>query len=95
MSAGEAAHDLVNQVIRALKSAQGWGVWDLIGGGLISTAVKHSHIDKAKNLAHRSQHALRVFVRELRDVRVDLNLNVDISGFSVFADYFFDGLIAD
>jgi len=28
-------------------------------------------------------------------VRVDLNLNVDISGFSVFADYFFDGLIAD
>jgi len=36
----------------------------VIGGGLISTAIKHSHIDKAKDLAHRTQHALRLFIKE-------------------------------
>ena len=38
---------------------------------------------------------LQNFQRELRDVDVQLNLNLNISGFLTFADFFFDGIIAD
>jgi hypothetical protein len=32
----------LEEVLRSLESAQGWGVWDMIGGGLLATAAKHS-----------------------------------------------------
>lgn len=38
---------------------------------------------------------LRIFQRELNDVQMFLNLNLNISDFLTFADFFFDGLITD
>ncbi|HBC94973.1 MAG TPA: hypothetical protein DCZ10_19260, partial [Pelotomaculum sp.] len=38
MHAGDAVLKEVNGVIGSLRSAQGWGTWDLLGGGLLSTA---------------------------------------------------------
>ncbi len=38
---------------------------------------------------------LRIFQRELNDVQMFLNLNLNIGDFLTFADLFFDGLITD
>ena len=38
---------------------------------------------------------LRIFQRELNDVQMFLNLNLNIGDFLTFADFFFDGLITD
>ncbi|HLO13546.1 MAG TPA: hypothetical protein VK206_01865, partial [Anaerolineales bacterium] len=38
----------LERVISSLEDAEGWGTWDLLGGGLISTAMKHSGIDDAR-----------------------------------------------
>ena len=38
---------------------------------------------------------LRIFQKELRDVEAIQNQHIDIGGFLTFADFFFDGLIAD
>lgn len=93
--AGRAVISGLEKVLSHLDSAKNWGVWDMVGGGLISTAIKHSRIDDARNAAHHVQHLLRRFERELKDVRGIYNLNIDIGSFATFADYFFDGLIAD
>ena len=82
-------------VVGFLKSARNWGTFDLIGGGLIATAVKHSKIDRARESVHHVQQLLRIFQRELADVDSRTDIDIDISSFLTFADYFFDGLIID
>ncbi len=69
----------------------------MIGGGFISTAIKHSRINDAKQQAHAAQQSLRRFQREIRDVndKIETNIDIEIGSFSTFADYFFDGLIMD
>jgi hypothetical protein len=94
--AGQRADAALATVAAALNSAEGWGTWDMLGGGLIATAVKHSHIDDARAAAHGAQGALTAFQRELKDVSAEVHVDsVAIDGFDKFADYFFDGLIAD
>lgn len=82
-------------VIESLQGAEGWGTWDLLGGGLITTAMKHSKIDAARDGVTRLQPQLNRFRRELADVDIEAELAIEISSFASFADYFFDGLIVD
>lgn len=95
IAAGEEVQASLAQVSKALNSAAGWGVWDMMGGGLLATMAKHSSMDTAREHAHRAEQALRRFHRELQDVAVQLSLSVEMDGFIRFADYFFDGLIVD
>lgn len=95
VSAGRRAEICINQVLNSLDSAEDWGVWDMLGGGLISTAIKHGHIDDAQNGLHQAQRALSDFQTELADVGDIQVPNVEIGSFATFADYFFDGLFAD
>ena len=82
-------------VVESLKSAKGWGTWDMLGGGIVATAVKHSRIDEARARMHDAQALLGRFQRELADVTVEQVPAADITEFEHFADYFLDGLIMD
>jgi hypothetical protein len=93
--AGEKALSITNRVLSNLDSAEGWGTWDLLGGGMISGMKKHSHLDVAQKLVEDLQVQLRRFKTELTDVTIDADIQVSINGFLHFADYFFDGLFAD
>lgn len=93
--AGERANSALSEMIKHLDSARGWGVWDMMGGGLLSNIAKHSAIDDANEVAHNSQHLLRAFEKELSDVDRFTDITVNISGFDKFADYFFDGFFVD
>lgn len=46
--AGKAALSCTDHILSQLDSAEGWGTWDLVGGGLITDLVKHSHLDEAQ-----------------------------------------------
>jgi len=78
-----------------LKKAKDWGTWDMLGGGLISNMAKHSAIDDANNIAQRSQHLLKSFQKELSDINQFTEIQVNLSAFSTFADFFFDGFFVD
>ncbi len=97
VDAGNAVLSELENVISYFKSAGNWGVVDLIGGGLIITAVKHSKINKAKTAVNEVQHLLGRFQRELADLKIspESQLGIDVSSFQTFADYIFDGLIFD
>lgn len=95
VSAGNSALSTANQVISSLDSAEGWGTWDLMGGGLISDLAKHGHLDDAQSSIEHLQSQLRRFKTELADVKISADMQVNVDGFLRFADYFFDGLFAD
>jgi chromosome segregation ATPase len=93
--AGKKALTGLDEVTNSLRSAKNWGTFDMLGGGLISTAVKHSRINSARESIHQVQQQLRVFQRELADVGSKTDIEINIGSFATFADYLFDGLIVD
>ncbi|NQU88252.1 MAG: hypothetical protein HQ541_21095 [Mariniphaga sp.] len=97
IAAGEKANQGLLKAIRSMSKAKGWGTFDMLGGGIIATAVKHSHIDNAKAEIQNIQFLLKRFNRELQDIRSiqNANFNPEISGFNKFADFFFDNIIFD
>ena len=95
ISAGNSALNTADHVLSSLDSAEGWGTWDLFGGGLISDLAKHSHLDEAQGNIEHLQSQLRRFKTELADVKINADMQVNVDGFLRFADYFFDGLFAD
>ncbi len=96
IAAASAVLYALRDVAGALNSASDWGVLDMLGGGTLTTLVKHSRIDQARSGAHRVQELLRRFQRELADVGIrSSDLHIDIGSFATFADFFFDGLISD
>ncbi len=95
-SAGKACLQMIGNIEKSLSSAEGWGTFDILGGGLISDMAKHSHLDEAQEEANRLQTSLSRFRTELADVKISEQMGqVNIDGFLRFADFFFDGLIAD
>ncbi|SHN83977.1 hypothetical protein [Desulfitobacterium chlororespirans] len=92
---GDQVLDSLNQALRNLSSAEGWGTWDLLGGGVISGLAKHSHINSAQADIEKTQSLLRQFKTELTDIRIGTELSLKTEGFIKFADFFFDGIIAD
>lgn len=78
-----------------LSSAESWGTWDLLGGGLIADLEKHSHIDEAKGEAELIQSELSRFRTELADIEIQNNIRFEMTEFGKLADFFIDGLIAD
>lgn len=94
-NAGEDVLNCLNKAFSSLESAKGWGTWDMLGGGLISDLAKHSHIDNAMAEVEQAQSLLLKFRNELSDVNINTDIFIETQGFLKFADFFFDGLIAD
>lgn len=94
-AAGNNVLDSLNNALTSLDKAAGWGTWDLLGGGFISDLAKHSNIDGAKEEIENTQRLLRQFKTELADISIDSGIAIETGGFAKFADFFFDGLIAD
>ena len=95
ISAGSRALAIADSILSSLDSAEGWGTWDLVGGGMLSDLAKHSHLDEAQAKVQQLQNELYNFKTELADVAVQADMQINIDGFLRFADYFFDGLFAD
>ena len=92
IDAGARALNSLRMAHDYLDSARNWGLLDMFGGSFISTMLKHSKMDEAKQCIERAQQDLQCFSDELRDVDLP---GIEIGGFLGFADYFFDGFPAD
>ncbi|WP_186579112.1 hypothetical protein [Aquibacillus kalidii] len=95
LEAGKHARSALADASESLNKAKNWGTFDMFGGGVISTSIKHGHIDSAKEQVHRAQRLLRKFSYELDDIGHKFEANLSVSGGLTFMDYFFDGLISD
>ncbi|MGI8314488.1 hypothetical protein [Halobacillus mangrovi] len=95
LSAGKRAVIALGEASSSLDSAENWGALDMLGGGMLTTAVKHSRVDDANSAVHSAQRYLRKFAREINDLGNHYDLRIEISGGMTIADYFLDGLIVD
>ena len=95
ISAGERTLNSLKEVREKLQSAKSWGTWDMLGGGLISNIGKHSAINDANSISKNVQDNLRSFRKELADVNEFTDIQVNLSSFASFADFFLDGIFAD
>ena len=95
IQAGQAAHVQAQQALSTLRSAKGWGVYDLLGGGLLSGLIKHSRMDKAEQ--EIAQLAVKAIQRaaKLRDVRVRCDATTELSAFWRVTDIVWDNLFSD
>ena len=95
IEAGRRALNSLQAAKENLNSAKNWGLVDMFGGGFFTTMLKHSKMDQAKRNMEQAKYDLRSFSRELNDVNMACNLNIDTGDFLSFADYFFDGFVVD
>ena len=93
--AREAGIRALNSLRRAQKyldSDRGWGIYDILGGGMISSLIKHSKLGDAQRCIEQAQADLDEFRQELMDVDLPW---VQADNFLSFADCFFDNFLAD
>lgn len=95
IQAGERALSSLRTAQSQLNGAKNWGIFDMFGGGLFSSAIKHSKISNASRCVEDAKRDLLVFQRELKDVHIPMNLRMEVGSFLSFADFFFDGFLAD
>ena len=94
IAAGNDALSSLYQARDLLQSARNWGIWDILGGGFLSTMIKHHKLDQANACMNEAERKLAVFREELKDVELP-QMQLSIDGFLSFADFFFDGVLAD
>lgn len=85
----------IRAIEESLSSAEGWGTWDVFGGGLISDMAKYSHLDEAQRQINTLQRSLSRFRTELADVDIRVDIQIEVDSFLRFADYFFDNIFTD
>ena len=57
--------------------------------------IKHSKMGKAEKYLSQARYYLQQFQKELRDVAADGTIQLQTGDFLSFADFFFDGVVAD
>ena len=93
--AGNRALTSLESALKQLESASSWGLFDMLGGGLISGMMKHSRLDDASEYMEQAKYELQCFQKELLDLSIPEDFGIHIGSFLTFADFFFDGIIAD
>ncbi|MCQ2577454.1 MAG: hypothetical protein MJ176_02865 [Treponema sp.] len=86
---------LLNEAKAQFRSARNWGFFDILGGGFITDLIKHSKLGNAANVMNRINYLLMDLQRELKDIRIPTGYNMNTATFATFADFVFDGALAD
>lgn len=95
IQAGERALYSLREAQTKLKKATDWGLFDIFGGDMFSGIMKHSRMNEAKQCIDAANRDFQIFQRELNDVNMNFNLQIDVSGLLTVFDFLFDGFIAD
>lgn len=85
----------IEDAISNLKSAQNWGIYDMIGGDFIATMAKRSKMNEASNSLNSIKILLNNYNSELQDLNQEASISLDINSLSGFMDYFFDNFFTD
>lgn len=95
IAAGHRALDALAEAADSLDSAKRWGIVDILGGGFVTSMVKHSRLGDANHELAHAREEIRAFTREISDVR-DLHLlNAEVGGLNAFFDIAMDNTLVD
>lgn len=95
-AAADAADRALSRVAELLGKAAEWGALDLLGGGLIATALKHERIKEAGEAAAVARKEMQRLGTELSDAGMAAaGLEVELGEFAAAADFWLDGFLSD
>ena len=86
---------LIDEAEKKFTSARDWGFLDILGGGFITDLVKHTKLSSASTTMNQINYLLRDLQRELKEVVIPTDFSMNSGTFSTFADFVFDGVLAD
>lgn len=86
---------LLSEAERQFSSARNWGFLDMLGGGFLTDIIKHSKLSRASGCMNEINYLLRDLERELKDIQFTTDYSMNTRTFSTFADFLFDGILAD
>lgn len=86
---------LIDEAEKKFRKARNWGFFDILGGGLITDLIKHSNLGAASNIMNQINYLLQDLQRELKEVVIPTDFSMNTASFSTFADFVFDGILAD
>ena len=86
---------LVEDAERSLSSAKNWSFLDVLGGGFIVDMVKHYKLGKASDSMNQVNYLMQRLQVALGNIQIPQDYRMQVGGFLTFADFFFDGFLAD
>ncbi len=95
IEAGRNAQVRLRRIQETLRSAKGWGIYDLLGGGLISGMMKRIRMEKAQQQIEELRGSLERFNSELKDVQVQCSASAELSEWLNITDLVFDDPLSD
>lgn len=95
INAGNRALNSLQNSQRKPEQCKELGTGRYVWRWIFTTMLKHSKMDQAKQNMEQAKYDFRNFSKELDDVNMACNLNIDTGDFLSFADYFFDGFVVD
>lgn len=95
IEAGRDAQMRLHRIQETLRSAKGWGIYDLLGGGLISGMMKRIRMEKAQQQIEELRGSLERFNSELKDVQVQCSASAELSEWLNITDLVFDDPLSD
>ena len=95
IEAGRDAQMRLRRIQETLRSAKGWGIYDLLGGGLISGMMKRIRMEKAQQQIEELRGSLERFNSELKDVQVQCSASAELSEWLNITDLVFDDPLSD
>ena len=95
IEAGRDAQMRLRRIQETLRSAKGWGIYDLLGGGLISGMMKRIRMEKAQQQIEELRGSLERFNSELKDVQVQCNTSAELSAWLSITDLVLDDPLSD
>jgi hypothetical protein len=97
LEAATAAASALAAAQQALGAAGGWATYDtFFGGGMMGDMLKYERMDRAQELLHHADQALRWLARELADVGMRPVINgLRVDGLTRTFDMFFDNIFTD
>lgn len=93
-AANDALYHLYN-ADEVLAKARNWGIADIMGGGMIITAIKRKRMREAQDEISKAQRSLKVLNRELLDLDGYFQVSTEMDDFLGVADYLFDNFMTD
>lgn len=95
MDAGNIVLEEVQLALHDLSGASTWGTIDILGGGFMTTMMKHNNLNNAQRRISNTRNNILRFEKELQDVKEYALVDSQISLGLGLADYIFDNIFTD
>ena len=86
----------INSALKYLNDASGLATWDILGGGAVTSIMKHDAVNSAKKEIERLGYAITKLEKELSDINmISISGNFNNIESSYLVDVFFDNIFTD